>query len=754
MKTAFSPAFFRALPILGGVLLAFLSPLAQGAERVLLAQPAGASLLAAKAGDPVLAGKLATLQAQANASGSVRLIVGVRAAFAPEGDLPEVEAQNQRFDIGNAQAAVLFRLTALRGVKKEATRFETIPFMALEANAGELAALIADRDVLSIEVDALHAATLAESSPLIGATTAWGNGYNGNGQVVAVLDTGVDKTHAFLSGKVISEACYSTTYAAQSASSVCPGGVSSSTASGSGVNCGSNCDHGTHVAGIVAGAGASFSGVARGASLIAVQVFSRFNSTSSCGGAASCVLSYTSDQIKGLERVYALRSTYSIAAVNMSIGGGRYYSQATCDGEYASFKTAVDNLRAAGIATVISSGNNAYTNSMSAPGCVSSAVSVGSTWDAAGLSAGFSSCSEAASTVNKVACYSNSVSFLNLLAPGSAINSSIPGGGYSTYHGTSMAAPQVAGAWAVLKQVSPGLSVSSALSTLSGTGVSVTDYRNGVVKPRIDLSAALASLGASGSVVQFDSPSYAVNEGTTATLTVVRSGSTSGTSTVNYVTSAQTATAGVDYTITSGTLTFSSGQTSKTINVPTTADGILESNESFQVLLSGASSGTTIGANAPATVTLRNWPEGFGGSLPNGWKKPVDANSIWGVASDAASEGSYSLRSGAITHGQKSGIEYSAHFKAGTVSFDYLVSSEKSYDYLAFYIDGVLRASWSDAVGWANHSVSLSAGHHTLSWVYQKDGSISSGSDAAWIDNVRLPATTKPGTPWLMLLLD
>ena len=131
---------------------------------------------------------------------------------------------------------------------------------------------------------------------------------------------------------------------------------------------------------------------------------------------------------------------------------------------------------------------------MSAPGCVSSAISVGSTWDASGISAYWSNCSEASSTVNKIACYSNSVSFLNLLAPGSAINSSIPGGGYAVYHGTSMATPQVAGAWAVLKQASPGISVSNALNTFTSTGVSVTDYRNSLVKKRIDLVAALASL--------------------------------------------------------------------------------------------------------------------------------------------------------------------------------------------------------------------------------------------------------------------
>jgi subtilisin family serine protease len=461
-----------------------------------------------------LAKQLKHLYTQAAGQGSIRLIVGVRAPFAAEGVLTATEAAGQRSDIRAVQTAVLDTIPTL-GAK--AHRFEFIPFMALVADVAELDSLTRHPDVTSIDEDHLVEATLAQSSPLIGATTANG-AYRGNGQTVVVLDTGVDKAHPFLSGKVVAEACYSTTYSAHGATSVCPGGASESTVAGSGVNCGvSGCEHGTHVAGIMAGSGGSFSGVAPGASVIAMQVFSRFDSTTNCGGASTCVLSYTSDQIKALQRVYALRSSYSIAAVNMSLGGGRYTSQVDCDTANGAIKAAIDNLRAANIATVISSGNNGYADAMGAPGCVSSAISVGSTWDAAMSSSLYFSgaqCSDSGG-VDQVACYSNSASFLNLLAPGSQINSAIPGGSYANFHGTSMAAPQVAGTFALLKQKVPALTVAEALSALTATGTLVTDTRNGIAKPRIRVNDALAYLAGSSP------PTY--------TLTVSRAGSGSGT---------------------------------------------------------------------------------------------------------------------------------------------------------------------------------------------------------------------------------
>ena len=490
---------------LAWALFAFLSlslTPAWAADRVVLGHSQLVPL--ADRSEPAITQTLAILRSKAASAGTTRVIVGTRVPFAAEGRMSAGDVTKQRNEIAAAHSALLGKVPALGHRPETIKRFTTIPFMALEVTAAELEQLAALTDVTSIEEDRLSAPDLAQSVPVIGGPTAWASGYTGLGQTVAILDTGVDKVHPFLSGKVQSEACYSTTSALGGATSICPGGVAASTASGSampyasGVCPAGACDHGTHVAGIAAGNGASlpgvgYSGVAKDASIIAIQVFSKLTGAA-CGAATACAMSYDSDQIKALERVYALRTTYNIAAVNMSLGGGSYSSQSVCDLASSSQKAAIDNLRAVKIATVISSGNSGYSSSMGSPGCISSAVSVGATWDAAGSSNSCAGNSLGTSSVDAVACYSNSAWFLTLLAPGSLITSSTPSNTYGSWQGTSMAAPHVAGAWALLKQKAPTATVDEVLAALGSSGVPVLDPRNGLTKPRINLPAALSAL--------------------------------------------------------------------------------------------------------------------------------------------------------------------------------------------------------------------------------------------------------------------
>ena len=272
-----------------------------------------------------------------------------------EGRLSRADAAAQRARIRERVLNVMNRVPGLA----RARRFQLIPGFAAEVDAAALAELAADPDVEGIEVDRRMRPALSDSASLVGAPQTWSAGYTGSGWTIAVLDSGIDASHPFLAGKVVSEACYSNRGSTAGGTSLCPGGATVSTSPGSGLNCGfTGCDHGTHVAGIAAGRAANTAGIARDASLISIQVYTRFDTTADCGAQVPCLLSYASDEILALERVFALRDTYRVAAVNMSLGGGRYFSQSQCDSDNASLKAAIDQLRSVGIATVVASGND------------------------------------------------------------------------------------------------------------------------------------------------------------------------------------------------------------------------------------------------------------------------------------------------------------------------------------------------------------------------------------------------------------
>jgi hypothetical protein len=409
---------------------------------------------------------------KAEREGSVRVIVGLRTDFVPEGRLTRSRIADQREAIDDTRAGLR---TDLAGTGYRTLReYNSVPYVALTVPPKALRALQRSPLVTSITEDVAFSPALAQSTARIQATTMQSRGHTGAGQTIAVLDTGVDGTHPFLAGKVVEEACYSE-------EENCPNGQATMTGPGAGVPCRYDlgaCEHGTHVAGIAAGqdpGGVGFSGVARGANIMSVQVFSETD-TGCDSGKASCARSFTSDQIAGLERVLAVRNAHNIAAVNMSLGGGEYTE--ACDSEFPAMKAAMNNLYSVGIATVVASGNDGYKNAVAAPACISTATAVGATTNA-----------------DKVSSFSNVGAPLSFFAPGgdgdaNGINSSIPGGGYAPKSGTSMAAPHVAGAFAILKQMNPQSSLLDITRRFVHGGKAVTDDRPGGVHTRRRIALA------------------------------------------------------------------------------------------------------------------------------------------------------------------------------------------------------------------------------------------------------------------------
>ena len=128
--------------------------------------------------------------------------------------------------------------------------------------------------------------------------------------------------------------------------------------------------------------------------------------------------------------------------------------------------------------------------------------------------------------------------------------------------------------------------------------------------------------------------------------------------------------------------------------------------------------------------------EGFEiGGIPAGWATSGNAN--WLVNASNLYAGSFSARSGDITHYGTSSFSVTVQFDtAGSIAFYHLESTESGYDYLEFYVDGVLQGEWSGSTSWTQASYPVAAGSHQMMWTYSKDVSISGASDTVWIDEV------------------
>jgi hypothetical protein len=417
-----------------------------------LLSPSACDGTAGPAGDAPLDPRLeATLAATGSAEALVLLDRRALDELAATDSFGRLDADGRLAVMAGALDRIKDRVLA-RNPLTTLDRYRQLPVLHVRAGSKEvLGALAADPDVVRVAPDESY--TMTETVPanlsLINQPQAAAAGGLGEGAAVVVLDSGTDYTRAPFDCTEPGPGC-KVVYAADLA----PEDHQPD----------DEIMHGTNVSGIILA-------VAPAARIIAFDVFDGKN------GLGSAILS-------GIDWSITNRSKYGIVALNMSFGGGSYSKACTADVLGAAIATA----RAAGILSAVASGNEGKTDALSSPACAPSAVSVGAVYprNVGGLAT--SICTDSTSAADQVACFSNSAPFLTMLAPGVAITAA-----GITMTGTSQATPHVAGAIAVLRATHPDESVTDTVARLTGHGVAVTDGRNGLDKPRLDLAAALTA---------------------------------------------------------------------------------------------------------------------------------------------------------------------------------------------------------------------------------------------------------------------
>ena len=269
----------------------------------------------------------------------------------------------------------------------------------------------------------------------IEAPDAHADGYDGQGVRIAILDTGIDSSHPALD--------------VDTANGVnCIDVGSTSTEDGNG--------HGTHVAGTASASleGSEFVGAATSSQVVPVKVLD--DSGSGSWESVICGIDHVTGQ-------------GSIGVANMSLSGSGTAGDDCATDTASALRRAICNSVDKGTVYTVAAGNNGADVANSVPAAYPEVITVSALDEqrcvrTVGGGPPRTECGEG------LASFSNYGAGIDVIAPGVGIYSTLPGGGYGTKSGTSMAAPHVAGVAALMRSVEPELEPDLLRGLLQGTG--------------------------------------------------------------------------------------------------------------------------------------------------------------------------------------------------------------------------------------------------------------------------------------------
>ncbi len=365
------------------------------------------------------------------------------------------------------------------------------------------------------------------SNGVIGADSVWSKfGASGKNVVIGIVDTGIDYNHPAMGGgfgsgfKVI-------------------GGYDFIDNDNNPFD---ENGHGTHVAGIAAGNSSKLKGVAYDAKLMAFRVLNAYG------------YGYQSTVISGIERAVDPdqnpATNDAVDIMNLSLGGYGNPDDPV--------STAIDNATRAGVLCVISAGNSGYYDyyyqNIGSPGCARKALTVGAS-DNSDKIAYFSSRGPSADIYGIKP---------DVVAPGLSIYSSYKGGDYRYLSGTSMAAPHVTGAAALLLELNPTWTPEEVKSNLMETSTTINEniWTQGSGRINVLKAAGTKSVVTPASFsfgIADLQPSHWIKQDTMTIRNI-------GTVTESYqVTLENSPTAGIQFQFTPSNFSLSPGQSQKVI---------------------------------------------------------------------------------------------------------------------------------------------------------------------------------------------
>ena len=298
---------------------------------------------------------------------------------------------------------------------------------------------------------------------LTSVSTAHNLGLKGNNVVIAVIDTGLNKDHEQFRGRVIAEYCAGLDD--DDWHPACDEGSSEPTHS----RIKAEYNHGSHVTGIAAGR----DGIAPNAKIISINHSVESCEENECYRDIYFSIWEVSQYLADLQKTYKAAGKPQIAAVNISFGPSLVSSN-NCDEKYEDFRKAFDLLLENDIIPVTASGNTGFSDGVQPYGCISGSITVGALADLPDP------------TIRGTSSHSPRI---DILAPGTRIWSALlvddgkegtVCSGINCYgykNGTSMAAPMVTGAIAILKQADPDLTASELKSLIVSMSTKTANYR-------------------------------------------------------------------------------------------------------------------------------------------------------------------------------------------------------------------------------------------------------------------------------------